>query len=533
VKTTADELDLLVRSGYPCVALLSSEEDRCAELIDTVAQRLGRKVYTWSMTEGWTIDGTKTELQSEGLALKPASGKAVRSTFPIDAMQELLDFGRKRQLLLVFKDLQEFFDEPKVVRKLADVLEARQPWTVLFVTPHVNLPSLLEKVITLLEVPLPGEAELRDVLLNNLRRLAREHKGRFQVPQRLIESVVRAALGLTRRQANWVFQMAVEDDNEFTERDLDLISAQKRQIISKSGVLEYCAHGEDLTQVGGLDGLKTWLLQRQDAFSDKARAYGLPQPKGVFLLGVQGCGKSLISKAIASYWHMPLLRLDVGALFSSYMGKTEENLRNSLRVAESIAPCVLWIDEIEKGFAGAGGSGNTDAGTTARTFGSFVTWMQEKTAPVFIVATANSIENLPPELLRKGRFDEIFFVDLPTPRERVDIFGIQLQRRERDPAAYDLDALAQAADGFSGAEIEEAIVAAMYTAFPEDREFADADVLRALSETAPLSQTMADKIQHLRQWARKRARWATTQGPPRSPSGRIQLSPPGPSLRGT
>jgi len=525
------ELELLVRSRYPCVGLVSAEEERCLRLVEAVGQRLGRKVYVWSQTRGWTIGGQPVDLASEAVGFRDDE-KRRKAGFIVDAIQQVIDDARGRQVLLVFKDLPEFFDEPKVVRKLLDLIATPDEHTVFFLATSTELPTLLEKEATLVDVPLPGESELRDVLMLNLRQLARDHKGTFQVSQSLVERVVRAALGLSERQADCVFRRAVTDDQEFDEEDLDLINQQKRQIIAKSGVLEFCEHSERLADVGGLDGLKTWLAQRQGAFLDKARAYGLPQPKGVFLLGVQGCGKSLVSKAISAAWHMPLLRLDVGSLFSSFIGKTEENLRNSLRVAESIAPCVLWVDEIEKGFSGVSGSGNTDGGTTARVFGTFITWMQEKQAPVFVVATANSIEDLPPELLRKGRFDEIFFVDLPTPHERRDIFRIQLARKKRDPARYRLEDLARAADGFSGAEIEEAIVAAMYTAFAADREFTTEDVLAAMEETAPLSQTMADRIQHLRDWASKRARWATTQsavGSPRSPSGRLQAPrvPPG------
>jgi ATPase family associated with various cellular activities (AAA) len=530
------EVELYIRSGYPCLALLSSEEVRCEEIVATVAKRLNRRVYTWSMTNGWTLDGKRSELKSEGYALRDEVGantssqETQRNTYPVTALEEVIQDCRGREVLLHLKDLHTFFEEPKLVRKLLDLITAGETWTVLFSCPAVNLPSLMEKEVTLVEVPLPDEEELREVLVSNLRRLAQASGQAVSVPQRLVERVLKAALGLTRRQADCVFRLAVANDNEFTEEDLDLIAQQKRQIIAKSGILEYYERSEQLDEVGGLDGLKTWLMQRQDAFSDKARAYGLPQPKGVFLLGVQGCGKSMISKAIASQWHMPLLRLDVGALFSSYIGRSEENLRNALRVAESVAPAVLWIDEIEKGFSGVQSSGNTDAGTTARVFGTFITWMQEKKNPVFVVATANSIDDLPPELLRKGRFDEIFFVDLPTLRERRDIVRIHIQRKGRDPNRFDIEQIARAADGFSGAEIEQALIAAMYHGFAQRREFETGDLVGALQETLPLSQTLASKIQALREWAGRRARRATTpddQLPPEpSPTGRLRLIDP-------
>jgi SpoVK/Ycf46/Vps4 family AAA+-type ATPase len=518
MKDPQTELELLVRSSFRCLGLVSAEEDRCTELVCAVAKRVGRPIYVWSVTSGWALpDGTPIDPKTGSYQLTPDDGEPhPRRAGLADALGDVRDHARGRPLVLLLRDLPAFLDEPKVVRMLLDLVTAREEWTVVFSAPAIKLPSLLEKEVALVDVPLPDEKDLHEVLMKNLRALATA-KGSFRVTQQLLEDVVRAALGLTRRQADCVFRRAIQDDHEFTEADLDKIGAQKRQIIAQSGVLEFVERKEELGAVGGLDGLKSWLSMRQAAFSEKARAYGLPQPKGMFLLGVQGCGKSLVAKAIASHWHMPLLRLDVGALFSSYIGKTEENLRNSLRVAESISPCVLWIDEIEKGFSGVSGSGSADAGTSARVFGSFITWMQEKTRPVFVVATANAIEHLPPELLRKGRFDEIFFVDLPTARERVDILQIHIERRGRQPRRYDLERLALMSDGFSGAELEQAIVAAMYRAFPEDREFTTTDVLGAIGETVPLSRTMADQIQHLRAWASQRARWATTRPDPADP----------------
>ncbi|MGE0706950.1 MAG: AAA family ATPase [Planctomycetota bacterium] len=507
-----DEVELLIRSRYPCLCLVTSEEDRAEELLVQVAKALRRKLYVWTMTRGWTHEGQSVELSTGSFALvETGAARGKPRSLKLDAaLDELMDHGRDRELVLYFKDLATYFDEPDKVRKLADTIALGQRWTLVFSASGVDLPGLLEKEVTLVEVPLPSEAELRELLMRHLRRLARDQGSKLRVPERLVEHVVRAALGLTWRQADCAFRLAVENDHAFTEEDLDAISDTKRQVIRKTGILEYYEHQESLGQVGGLDQLKAWLEQRQGAFSDAARAYGLPQPKGVFLLGVQGCGKSLVAKAIASHWHMPLLRMDVGALFSSFMGKSEQNMRTAFRVAESVSPAVLWIDEVEKGFAGLEGSGASDAGTSKRVFASFLTWMQEKTHPVFVVATANSIEQLPPELLRKGRFDEIFFVDLPTELERREILGIHLGRKGRDPARYDVSGLAGLAQGLSGAELEEAVVSAMYEAFPQGREFTTADLARAIQQTVPISRTMAEKIAHLREWARSRARWATT-----------------------
>jgi SpoVK/Ycf46/Vps4 family AAA+-type ATPase len=288
-----------------------------------------------------------------------------------------------------------------------------------------------------------------------------------------------------------------------------LVLEEKRQVIRKSGLLEYFAADARLADVGGLASLKTWLSRRRNAFGEAARTFGLPEPKGLLLLGVQGCGKSLTAKAVAASWELPLLRLDMGRIFSGLVGSSEENLRRAIRVAESVAPVVLWVDEIEKGLSGMGGSGTADAGVSARVFGALLTWLQEKTAPVFVVATANRIEALPPELLRKGRFDEIFFIDLPEAAERAEILGIHLAKRRRDPAAFQLPALAERTGGFSGAELEGLVLAALYDAFAEGTELAQRHLEAALGETLPLSVTMREEIARVRDWARTRTRPAS------------------------
>jgi AAA+ superfamily predicted ATPase len=501
-------VESLVRAGYPALALLTHEEERTVRMLREVSNGLGRRSYLWSVARGWhTEDGT-INLETGSLQIADADGPA-RSFGAGDALDEIQATCRHRKAVFMFKDLHEFLRKPVVVRKLLDVLHSDEDWTVVLVAPSIELPSLLEKEVTVLDVPLPDVVELREVLIGHLRELAKEKGGVYPVPKGLIERVLKAALGLTERQADCVFRRAICEDREFDETDLDLIAEEKRQVIHRTGVMEYCRHDETLGHVGGLDALKGWLKLRRSAFSEKARAYGLPEPKGLFLLGVQGCGKSLVSKAIAAYWRIPLMRLDVGALFSKYIGQTEENLRTALRVSESVAPAVLWLDEIEKGFSGVTGGGHSDAGTTVRIFGTFLTWMQEKAKPVFVVATANSIDYLPPELLRKGRFDEIFFVDLPNEREREAIFHIHLERKDRAPADYDIAKLAESSDGFSGAEIEQAVVDAMYTAFPERREFTTDDIVQALERTVSLSESQREKVSALRSWAKGRARWAT------------------------
>jgi SpoVK/Ycf46/Vps4 family AAA+-type ATPase len=317
---------------------------------------------------------------------------------------------------------------------------------------------------------------------------------------------LKAALGLTLTEAENVFAKCIVEKGVF---DLDLIVAEKQQLIRKSGVLEYFEARDEVSDIGGLEILKAWLNNRALAFTEKAQKFGLPSPRGILLLGVQGCGKSLTAKAVAHLWRLPLLRLDVGRIFAGLVGSSEQNMRRAIQMAETVSPCVLWLDEIEKGLAGLESSGLADAGVTARVFATLNTWMQEKTKPVFVVATANEIMQLPPELLRKGRFDEIFFVDLPAESERREIFVIHLGRRKRDPKEFDLDRLAAESDGFSGAEIEQAVISGLYAAFEEGREITTEDVLTALRQTVPLSVTMREEIGMVRRWAKGRARPAS------------------------
>jgi SpoVK/Ycf46/Vps4 family AAA+-type ATPase len=323
------------------------------------------------------------------------------------------------------------------------------------------------------------------------------------------ERLLQAALGLSLAEAENVFAKVMIKDQRLGAEHVNDVFAEKQQIVRKSGLLEYYAAEEDFGSVGGLSVLKDWLMKRAAAFTAEAQAFGLPAPKGILLLGVQGCGKSLCAKAVSRLWQLPLLRFDMGRMFGSLVGSSEENVRRAISVAESIAPAVLWVDEVDKAFVGSQSSAMTDGGTTARVFGTFLTWLSEKTAPVFVVATANEVAQLPPELLRKGRFDEIFYVDLPSEQERADIFTIHLAKRKRQPSDFDLPTLVSASRDFSGAEIEQAIISAMYDAFYEKQQLATAHILEALQQTVPLARTMAEKVADQRQWAVGRARSAS------------------------
>ena len=320
------------------------------------------------------------------------------------------------------------------------------------------------------------------------------------------QKVIDAAMGLTASEAENVFAKSLVEKGDF---DLKIILSEKEQIIRKSGVLEYYHANENMKEVGGLEELKKWLEKRGKAFTSQARDFGLPEPRGILLLGIPGCGKSLTAKAISSMWQLPLLKLDVGKVFSSFVGSSEENVRRAIATAESIAPSILWLDEIEKGFSGLGSSGQTDGGTTARVFGTFLTWLQEKKTPVFVVATSNNVSQMPPELLRKGRFDEIFYVDLPSKEERKAIFKIHLEKRKRNATAFNLDALAGLTAGYSGSEIEEVIVSALYDAFDSGAELQQQHLESVITTLIPLSKTMEEQIKSIRDWAKLRARRAS------------------------
>jgi SpoVK/Ycf46/Vps4 family AAA+-type ATPase len=483
------QLSLSIRARYPLIYLVTSEETRAEEMLEEVGRATGKEVVTWSCSKGF----------------QPPQGDAKKSTQPEEALK-YIDASDKKAVF-VLKDFHPYLEDHKILRLMRDLVRnlKRSYKTVLLVSPVLKIPPELEKDITVHDMPLPDADELGDVLNNLLEPYRKSQKVKVELTQDLQEKVIQATLGLTRNEAENVYAKALITDRRFSKADLPRIIDEKKQLIRKSGILDFIGLSTTLSNVGGLDKLKEWLKERGGAFSSKAREYGLPEPKGLLMLGVQGCGKSLAAKAIASEWNLPLLRLDVGQIFDSYIGNSEANMRKAIALAEAMSPNVLWLDEIEKGFSGLKGSSG-DSGVTLRVFGTFLTWMQEKIKPVFVIATANDIENLPPELLRKGRFDEIFFIDLPTAAERKTIFDIHFGLKKRDPKKYDVDRLAKEADQFSGAEIEQAILSAMYRAFAEDREFTTEDVLKSIKETVPLAVTASEKITHLRQWAHKRAR---------------------------
>ncbi len=487
-----EELNVLVQAQYPLIYLITSEEERAERAINLIAQTKSpqRQVFVWTMTHGMVEYGHPRNItRHETLSPEAAINWVYRQREP----------G-----LFIFKDLHPFLDDPGTIRSLRDAIAGFKGTfkSIILMSPMQKIPIELEKEIVVLDFPLPDIAELNQVLSNQL-EIAKNRRTSTETREKLL----RAALGLTRDEAEKVYRKAYVKANRLTEAEMEIVLSEKKQIIRRNGILEFIEDDETLDAVGGLEELKRWLRQRSGAFTEKAREYGLPQPKGMLILGVPGCGKSMIAKTTSRLWGLPILRLDMGRVYDgSMVGRSEANLRNALKTAESISPTILFIDEMDKAFAGSAGSSDSDGGASSRIFGSFLTWMQEKTSPVFVMATANRVDRLPGEFLRKGRFDEIFFVDLPSPEERKEIFKIHLSKRRSDISRFDLEQLAKVSDGFSGAEIEQAIVAAMYEAFAQEREFTQLDIIAAIKATLPLSRTMTEQVTALRDWARQRAR---------------------------
>ncbi|MEV4464976.1 AAA family ATPase [Micromonospora echinofusca] len=506
-----DTLSQLLKARFPVLYVESSEEQRvlaevCAVAQDATLVRTPRAVWTWSLTTGL--------VQPDGTARKG-------TTDPDDALAAALRVDHPS--VLIFKDLHSAHGSgdrpgtPGVIRRLRDVVAAFKagpvPRTLVLVSPVLHIPVELEKDVTIVDFPLPTETEIRRVLDGMIAANSATGRIRIALDDLGRERLAKAALGLTLHEAENAFARAMVNDGVLDGGDLAVVHEEKRQTVRKSGLLEFVDAAVDLADVGGLENLKRWLAKRDGSWLAEAAAYGLPAPRGVLITGVPGCGKSLTAKAIASAWGLPLLRLDVGRVFAGLVGSSEQNMRTAIRTAEATAPCVLWVDEIEKGFVG----GANDSGTSARVFGSFLTWMQEKSRPVFVIATANDFERLPPELLRKGRFDEIFFVDLPTRAERASIWRVHLARRLRNPAVAGaltpddalLGELAGLSEGYSGAEIEQAVVGGLFDAFAERRPLRRDDLIRALVAMVPLSVTQAERIDAVRSWADARAVAAT------------------------
>jgi len=496
------EVETLVRARYPILYVVSAEEARVQDVVMGIAHRRQKRVFEWSVSTGIVPAGT---------SIQSPKHRNAPTRDPLLALDQVID--QVEPAIFLFKDLHPFLSRTNhaVIRKLKEIaLQLKNSFkTIILVAPVLEIPAELDKEITVLNFPLPTHEDLAELLVRIIEDIKQFKQVRIELDEAGRERLLQAALGLTLGEAENVFAKIIVKDSRLSGEDVNDVFAEKQQIIRKSGLLEYYSATESFSSVGGLPVLKDWLLKRAVAFTDEARAFGLPAPKGILMLGVQGCGKSLCAKAVSSQWQLPLLRFDMGRMFGSLVGSSEENVRRAVAVAESVAPAILWVDEIDKAFAGSQGSGLSDGGTTSRVFGTFLTWLSEKSAPVFVVATANDISQLPPELLRKGRFDEIFFVDLPTPDERLEIFRIHLSRRGRDPVRFDLETLVTASHNFSGAEIEQAIISALYDAFYSRTEITSEHIREALAQTVPLARTMDEQVNRLRGWAEGRARNAS------------------------
>ena len=486
------DLDLTLRARYPLIYIPTSEEERVEAAIAKVSKSLGRDMLVWDF-----VDGYQSNPNDAGVGKRN----------PLQAL-ELVDKTAKGAVF-VLRDFDRFLEDVAIARKLKNLARKlkSEAQNIIVIAARINIPDALSEFFSILEFPLPNPSELRI----EIEQIAKSTDSQDALNKQAIDDLVRASQGLSLERIRRVLAKAIAENNYLRPDDVELILEEKRQSIRQTQILEFYPSTTEISEIGGLDNLKEWLLRRGGAFSDRARKYGLPHPRGLLLAGIQGTGKSLTAKAISHHWHLPLLRLDVGRLFAGLVGESESRTRQMIQLAEALSPCVLWIDEIDKAFSGLEGRG--DSGTTNRVFGTFLTWMAEKTSPVFVVATANNIRTLPPELLRKGRFDEVFFVGLPNQEERSQIFSVHLNKyRPHNIRAYDIDRLAYETPDFSGAEIEQGIIEAMHIGFSQNRDFTTDDILEAASQIVPLAQTAQQEIQVLQEWATSgKARLASRQ----------------------
>jgi AAA+ superfamily predicted ATPase len=483
------DLELLVRSRYALIILDTIEDDRAESVMQYLAAGLGLPLFHWNASQGLCRAGTEAAAYDTGT---PAKALAFIAASPIAALYHLEGFG-------------DFLSDASIVVKLkaAAMHFGRNAGALIISGGGISIPDSVSSISTRVALPALELDDYRKLL----GQVVRETGARMTVEVDLTDDQTNQLLGnlrgVTLMEAERILTRAIVEDGKLDASDIERVVASKRERIAKDGVLQYVPADTGMNDVIGLAGLKTWLAKRRLILTDTTRAsqFGLSFPKGLLLLGVPGCGKSLCAKAVAKEWALPLLKLDAGSLYDKFIGETEKNFRKAMDTAERVAPDILWIDEIEKAFA-AGGGGDADGGLSTRLLGSFLTWLQDRHGDVFIVATANDIERLPPELLRKGRFDEIFFVDLPIPDARAGIFASHLRKRNQPVERFDLAALGAASDGFSGSEIEQVVVSSLYSAFADHDDLTTAMLLAEIKATSPLSRTMADKIAALREWAR-------------------------------
>tara|TARA_Y100001968_G_scaffold9463_1_gene7956 strand:- start:1370 stop:2848 length:1479 start_codon:yes stop_codon:yes gene_type:complete len=474
-----EQLDLLIRARTPIIWIRSNEEERVENLLRSSTKRLApRRLASWDF-----INGLNNILNSNNLGARQ----------PMAVLEWLKKLENTSPTILLLKDFHHFCEDPGILRMLKNLAISlrSKPHSIIISSGLWSPSNDLEEDLTILDLPLPKENEIRS-LLSNIAEASNS-----QLEQSVLKELTSACCGLSESRIRKVAARALAQRGQIGRQDLIEVLEEKRQSIARSEVLEYCKTNKSPSDVGGLEILKDWLKQRRQAFSEEAKDFGLPLPKGVLLVGPQGTGKSLVAKAIANSWSMPLLRLDVGRLFAGLVGASEARTRETIQRAEAMAPCILWIDEIDKAF---GGDGRSDGGTSQRVLANILTWMSEKTSSVFLVATANAIDKLPAELLRKGRFDEIFMLELPSKKERHSILKLHLKKR-RPNLEIDLRTTADRTEGFSGAELEQSVIEAMYFAFAEKRELLESDLILATSQLVPLSRTAREQLESLKEWA--------------------------------
>ncbi len=505
----------LIRARHPAICVQTVEEDYATALVVGAAVELGKEVLRWSVVQGikeglfeeeHPVSSRDTErnlLEEFGKSIRRVKPGAQDTEHPAGALRNFVLTSTPRIFLLF--DLVPHLDDEATLRCLREAIAhaQRTDSQVVLIDHGGQPPPVIEAMAVRYDIHPPNEDEVAAIVRDTLRHLRDEDHVRIEIDRQDLAAMVRNLCGLTRRQVRQLILEVGLVDGRFHAGDLERIIKRKRSLLQSGGILQQVEQVVSIDEVGGYDNLKQWLRLRRAAQGEAGRRYGLERPRGMLLLGVPGSGKSFCAKAVAAAWQRPLVRLDAGALYDRFVGESESRLRSALTQAEAMAPVILWIDEIEKAFASAAGR-STDGGLSQRMFGSLLTWMQEHTAAVFIVATANDIEALPPELLRKGRFDEIFFVDLPNESVRRRILEIHLAKRKRDPAAFDCRSLARLSDGYSGSELEECLRAAIFKSFGGESELTTAGIEEAIRETRPLSVTMAERIRDLRRWAQDR-----------------------------
>jgi hypothetical protein len=521
-----DRLKILINSSTPIVVMETVEEVRALTLVRTACSDLSLPIFEWTIADGLvrsdgaavTTARTASSAVSDA-ALAPKTAM-YNTTDPVQALANLETMTI--EAVFVLKDFHRHMDNPVVVRRLRDVGQkfSANRRTLVLTAPAIEMPPELASLVEFLDLPLPDRDRLREIIRETYTRLAGNHTLKLQLDSNGVDAMAGNLRGLTEEAAERAISQTVVGRLALSPDCVTDVLDAKKALLKRSEMLEFVDTTDNMASVGGLDNLKRWLEQRRGAWDDGALKFGLEPPKGVIILGVQGCGKSLCARAVAGEWKLPLVKFDTAAVYDKFIGETEKRIQKVFRVAEGLAPCVLWIDELEKVFAGSGpDSASADAGVSSRLLASFLSWMQERKSAVFVAATCNNVTVLPPELIRKGRFDELFFVDLPSLDERKLVFSIQLTKRKRKPADYDLDRVAAAAKGFSGAEIESAVQTGLFAAFSRDgasvssaaskQDLSTEDLLAALSSTVPLSVTRAEEIATLRAWAKDRAVWAS------------------------